>query len=136
MPKRAPTPCRDPGCPELVYEKAAQGYCAAHQCRVQERKARYERTSKQRRRQDATQARLDVFYNGANWKRVRDAHKALEPLCRHCAAQGIIKAGDMVDHIQERRDGGADYDHNNLQTLCNSCHAIKTQAERMRRRQQ
>jgi 5-methylcytosine-specific restriction protein A len=39
----------------------------------------------------------------------------------------------FVDHIVERKDGGADYDPGNLETLCATCHARKTTGERVKR---
>jgi 5-methylcytosine-specific restriction protein A len=46
-----------------------------------------------------------------------DAH----PLCCMCEAEGVVKAGDVVDHIQPLWDGGQD-DESNLQTLCQTPH--------------
>lgn len=38
----------------------------------------------------------------------------------------MVKKADLVDHIRERSDGGEDYDFDNLQSLCRSCHEKKT----------
>lgn len=140
MPRGAPTPCRAPSCPGLVHSKKHVGYCELHADlrkahgtnNPEGRKAANARANA-KRRADKDQAKLDRFYNSPMWKRARTAHRAREPLCRMCAEAGIIKAGDMVDHIVERRDGGSNYDTTNLQTLCNGCHSIKTKAERERR---
>ena len=48
-----------------------------------------------------------------------------------CAAAGITRLGDLVDHIKRIRDGGQPTDDANLQTLCNKCHNAKRQAERL-----
>ena len=140
MPKRAPVPCREPGCPVLSHDKADRGYCTEHQWRLQEAKLRRKQTNRraaqranQKRRADEEQSKLDSFYNSALWKKVRMAHRTREPLCRHCHIAGRVTAGNVVDHIIERRDGGADYDPANLQTLCHACHSIKTKTEQMRR---
>jgi len=69
------------------------------------------------------------FYGSALWKRTREAHRAEEPLCRTCAAAGITRLGQMVDHIKRIRDGGDKTDPANLQTLCNLCHNRKRQQE-------
>lgn len=37
-----------------------------------------------------------------------------------------------IDHIKELRDGGKD-EYNNLQALCNNCHAKKTRANTLKR---
>ncbi len=67
------------------------------------------------------------------WGRVRLQHLMDEPLCRHCAEAGSVVAADIVDHIvpiavaPERR-----LDDTNLQSLCNSCHTVKTNKDRKR----
>jgi len=53
---------------------------------------------------------------------------AAEPLCRHCADRGIIRAAVTPDHIIPLGLGGSD-DDSNIQCLCEECHAIKTAGE-------
>jgi 5-methylcytosine-specific restriction protein A len=55
----------------------------------------------------------------------------MNPLCKHCEEKGIIKGGECVDHIIPIRLGGGHLmlSVKNLQTLCNSCHAIKSGKE-------
>lgn len=60
------------------------------------------------------------------WDRLRNYHVTHEPLCRHCAQRGIVKAMDEVDHIIPIRVGGGALDPKNLQSLCHQCHAVKT----------
>lgn len=65
---------------------------------------------------------------GADWRKVRAAVLADEPLCRFCAAEGRIVAATQVDHI-EGFNGVRDarrLDRANLQPLCAPCHAAKT----------
>lgn len=50
---------------------------------------------------------------------------AAEPLCRHCAALGRIKAATVPDHIMPLQLGGTDEDIN-IQCLCADCHDRKT----------
>ena len=66
----------------------------------------------------------------ATWHRMSRMVRMEEPLCRHCLRQGRVTAATLVDHIvplslspELRLDRG------NLQALCASCHARKTQAE-------
>lgn len=60
------------------------------------------------------------------WKRVRrEVLRRDEYKCRQCGVAGALEC----DHIKPVRDGGAEYDMANLQMLCKSCHASKTQAE-------
>ena len=140
MPRAAPTPCRVPMCPELVHSRKHVGYCdlhaemrKAHTIKDPTARRSANARANAKRRADKEQAQLDRFYSSAIWRKTRAAHRAREPLCRMCAEAGRIKAGDVVDHIVERRDGGSDYDPTNLQTLCHACHGIKTRIEHERR---
>ena len=48
------------------------------------------------------------------------------PLCEECMRKGMLVPAQMVDHIVPINKGGAPLDLNNLQSLCNHCHAVKT----------
>jgi 5-methylcytosine-specific restriction protein A len=73
------------------------------------------------------------FYGSAEWKAARaatlkrDKYTCVVPGC------GRREGRMFVDHIKERKDGGADFDLENLQTLCGSHHTSKTIAERVKR---
>lgn len=56
-------------------------------------------------------------------RRLRD-----EPLCRKCKERGIVRAATVPDHIQPLALGGDDSD-DNIQCLCEDCHADKTSME-------
>lgn len=51
-----------------------------------------------------------------------------EPLCRKCNERGIVRAATVPDHIQPLALGGDDSD-DNVQCLCEDCHADKTATE-------
>ena len=74
---------------------------------------------------------VESFYSSAEWKataaavRKRDGYK--------CVKCGEREGRLYVDHIVERKDGGLDYDQTNLQTVCSSCHGVKSAAERVKR---
>ena len=53
----------------------------------------------------------------------------MNPLCEECDRAGYTTPGQCVDHIKPMRFGGSPTALNNLQTLCNSCHAYKTGKE-------
>lgn len=72
----------------------------------------------------------DPFYYSTRWKHVRDVHKSKYPLCIECEKVGIIKPCEIVDHIIPRQHGGADYDPDNLQSLCKRHHLKKTQLDK------
>ena len=113
MPKRAPTPCRKPGCGSLCRD--GTGYCEAH------RNTRWEQH--QRGRTPEQQG------YGIAWKRLRQVViRRDQGLCQQCKRDGKIRSGTDVDHIVAKSRGGTD-DMSNLELLCRSCHASKTARE-------
>lgn len=134
MPRSAPTPCRSPGCPALAHADW-RGFCATHGPRAKREDAarRRGRRAPRRAKLCAPEKALEAFYGSPRWKAVRKAYFVRSPLCEHCDLNGRLTPGAVVDHIVERRDGGADYDHSNLQTLCHACHNKKTKIEASKR---
>ena len=63
--------------------------------------------------------------NSDAWRKLRKQVLAEEPLCRHCAAQGLTVPATEVDHMR----GAADNSRDALQALCKPCHSIKTMAD-------
>lgn len=103
MPRSAPTRCTV--CRRELATR--RGRCDEHQ-----RKA-WENTSKR-----------NQLIDKGRWLVVQADHLRIEPTCRFCGADHDL----TVDHIWEIADGGALYDHDNLQTLCAPCHDGKTEA--------
>lgn len=64
--------------------------------------------------------------NTAAWQRLRALVITEEPLCRHCGERGLIVTASDVDHIDNDPNNN---DRANLQSLCHSCHSIKTAAD-------
>lgn len=68
--------------------------------------------------------------NSAAWRKLRAEVLAREPLCRHCAARGLVVPATDVDHIVNNT---GDYTDDNsieaLQALCHSCHSLKTASD-------
>ncbi len=56
-----------------------------------------------------------------------------EPLCRDCAAAGIVREATVPDHIVPLAHGGTDED-SNIRCLCAECHARRTAEQFGRRR--
>lgn len=128
MPRRANRPCRAQNCPKVHDTK--EGYCPVHlEEHIRNQRPRNRRYNKDRSL-NKDEYKLSRFYSTTAWKRLREAYITREPLCEHCTLRGRVAVGTMVDHIHERRDGGASLDMNNLQTLCHRCHAQKTADER------
>ncbi len=122
MPDRPPRPCTAPSCPALVAWPRSR--CPAHESA---RRAHHDAA----RRGDPHGA----FLRRAAWLRLRAAHIADHPLCARCSTDDRPVVAHDVDHIIDRRDGGAELDPLNLQSLCRSCHARKTRTamnERLR----
>lgn len=80
----------------------------------------------QRRRANRTGRDADpkrtLKLNGAKWQKLRAEVLADEPLCRHCAARGLVVPATDVDHM----NGADDNRRESLQPLCHPCHSRKT----------
>jgi len=67
--------------------------------------------------------------NSSAWKTLRAEVLASEPLCRMCAARGLVVPATDVDHIEDSREDYTDDNSRlNLQSLCHTCHSLKTAA--------
>jgi len=122
MPRSAPTPCRYPGCAEVV---AVPGYCDGHRPLI------HRDYGRARRGFDAEVG----FYQSKDWRVLRAAVLRESPLCVVCKAKERLIAAGVVDHVVPLKDGGARFDRDNLQPLCVSCHNRKTARETAGRRQ-
>ena len=72
----------------------------------------------------------DPKYNNVRWATLSRAIRTREPLCRVCSRDNRVTGARLVDHIRPDRLFDIDfYDQNNLQPMCNSCHAKKSQME-------
>ena len=64
--------------------------------------------------------------NHPTWLKLRAAQLRREPLCVDCNKQGKVTPANTVDHI----DGNSWNNlQSNLQSMCTSCHTIKTNRE-------
>jgi len=77
-----------------------------------------------------------TLYNGAQWRTLSRKHKALNPLCVMCEAQGRVSPVEVTDHIVPINQGGQPYAWDNLQSLCHRCHNIKSGTEAHERAQE
>ena len=71
------------------------------------------------------------FYNSKRWRALRNYFIQKNPVCAQCKRDGTIKGAQCVDHIKpiSQFGMGVATDINNLQSLCNSCHAKKSSRE-------
>lgn len=115
MPKRIPRPCRIRGCREIVEHP--KRYCDPHY--KEQNKKSHERKSSA----DVDQA-SKKFYGSQKWRDLRNWYIRQFPICVECGADA-----QMVDHIVPIKQGGPRFSQENLQSMCNSCHAQKRQRE-------
>lgn len=66
------------------------------------------------------------FYQSTAWRKLRVVKLEREPMCEECARLGKLTPAQMVDHIVPINKGGVGLDLDNLQSLCNACHASKS----------
>lgn len=78
--------------------------------------------------QHARDKESNAFYHSREWiAKRREALTRDNGLCLHCLKKKRIKRAEMVDHIIPIKvDWSKRLSLNNLQSLCNSCHNIKT----------
>ena len=117
MPQRPGRLCAQPGCPSYAV---LHGRCQQHM--------RQEWTRRERHRGSSTARGYDK-----DWRKVR--LQALERdgyLCVVCQAQGKVTLAGEVDHVVPLARGGARLAIENMQALCEGCHAEKTATENRR----
>jgi 5-methylcytosine-specific restriction protein A len=108
MPTAALKPCAVPSCPALV---------SGERCPDHARQLEQGRPHRHARR----------WYNTVRWKRLRV--QVLADALHTCARCGQVAAALEVDHdVPHRGDPVLFWDRANLQALCASCHAQKTNA--------
>ena len=111
--------CRKSGCP--TAHRNTNGYCDRHKGLASWGKSQKERGNRHARGY------------GYDWDKKRIIIlKRDNYLCQHCLVKGIVTAGNNVDHILSKEQGGTDSD-DNLQVLCSCCHSKKTARERKNR---
>ena len=69
-------------------------------------------------------------YHTSRWTRLSRAWRRMHPLCEECKRRGIIKAGEVTDHIIPWPVCQDFYDETNLQTLCEDCNHAKGQKDK------
>ena len=111
MPERFKKPCTYPGCRILVTDGKPR--CEQHR-QQWTRKADAPERMRGRALQEA-RARL--------FKR--------SPLCVECERSGRVAAATQRDHVVPLGEGGLDVE-SNTQGLCETCHDVKSKAERLR----
>ena len=69
------------------------------------------------------------LYNNKQWRKVRAAQLASEPLCRFCLQMGRTTAATVCDHIEPHNGDLDKFWHGPFQSLCKTCHDGTKQAQ-------
>ncbi|SIO49776.1 HNH endonuclease [Bradyrhizobium erythrophlei] len=69
------------------------------------------------------------FYGTAFWQRRRMLQLRMHPLCKFCAADGIVTPATHVDHVKPHKGNWNLFVLGELQSLCASCHNSRKQHE-------
>ena len=128
MPQRIPRPCRVRSCPNRTV--FTHGYCEKH---LDRQFAKSSSNSKAHKSNWSTwqqkQGNVTQRGYGRAWQKLRDlVLKRDGHLCQACKRKGRLTKASCVDHIKPKSQGG-DNAMTNLQSLCDTCHQLKTQVE-------
>ena len=116
MPFKPKHPCNHPGCHNLTSER----YCLTHEGKVKEQRREYDNS-----RGTAAQRGYD-----GRWAKARAAFLSDNSLCIHCSKTGRVTAATVVDHIiPHKGDMELFWNRDNWQSLCKTCHDVKTATE-------
>lgn len=115
MPLRPQKPCNAQGCNTLTRNPR---YCEKHLPMLTARAPEKPRESSTARGY------------GYKWQQARAGWLQKSPLCVRCEARGRVVVATDVDHIKPHRgDMALFWDRSNWQSLCASCHSVKTSSE-------
>ena len=67
------------------------------------------------------------LYHKAAWRKKSKLQREIEPLCRFCLAQGIVRQADVADHCVPHRGDENLFWNGELQSLCGPCHSAAKQ---------
>lgn len=71
------------------------------------------------------------WYGKTQWRKVREAFLKENPLCVDCQSAGQYEPANEVHHKIRRKDNESlQFDFDNLEALCHSCHSKRTAEER------
>jgi len=69
------------------------------------------------------------LYATGYWKKQRQIQLSQNPLCASCLLNGKVVSAEHIDHVFPHRQDGLKFKKNLFQSLCASCHTLKTQEE-------
>ena len=128
MAKQPLKPCSR--CKRVLTRSTYCPDCAVIVSKAQEKRAK-ERAKAQDSTRNAKSPEHKAIYNNSRWAKASKTFRERNPLCAHCLERGITTPAACVDHIiPHGYDWKLFWDSNNWQSLCWSCHSIKTSKER------
>lgn len=83
----------------------------------------------QKKREVKQWSKSGFNYSGSAWIKLRNLKRQLNPICEECERNGILTPFHTIDHIKPIQEGGEALYLDNLQTLCEKCHRIKSAKE-------
>lgn len=81
----------------------------------------------------------NMIHASSKWRKTSRLYREANPICEACiraskegdqSRDGMINLATSVDHIVPLFAGGEPYDWDNLQSLCDYHHSMKSQRER------
>jgi 5-methylcytosine-specific restriction enzyme A len=116
MPSLPPRPCTSPRCNKFATKGAR---CDDHQPIAWVSSAKL--------------SRHERGY-GCEWTKIRAQRLAIDShMCQPCLRAGRYTMAPQVDHVINKAAGGTDH-IDNLQSICNDCHKLKTRIESLESR--
>jgi len=70
-----------------------------------------------------------ALYSSAYWRKQRAIQLSTNPLCAGCLCSGKVVQAEHIDHVFPHRQNTDKFKRNIFQSLCASCHTLKTQME-------
>lgn len=114
------TKCLHLGCKE--ERSKFNAYCMGHGGRDTFDHKRYNSTEKRKA--------FNEKYQTSQWRKLRQIQLSKHPLCAACLSEGRIASAEHIDHLFPWSNiGEKAFYHNVFQSLCGSCHSIKTTLE-------
>ena len=114
MPIMPKDQCAEYGCKQSSIPHSI--YCESHAPKTV--------TSKDRKE-------FNSAYRAPSWNSIRCRQLSTVPLCQSCMAESRVTDASTVDHVFPwRKIGNHAFTRNLFQSLCVSCHSVKTGLER------
>ena len=74
---------------------------------------------------------FNSMYSDSAWRKLRQTQLSRQPLCQGCMMDKRIESASEVDHVFSwSHIGKQAFFNNKFQSLCKSCHTLKTGLER------